>query len=173
VSIYEKDYPNLTFVISDLLMFDAGLLPVPSNPFATWPIPSLARAKGTWLGALDLAHFLPPPTMIDNECNVQTGFPKELQKPMADLVDAFVYLSPHDLALEEQMPADVALDVDYRMELQRRDALSGFPQGTLKESDQQILNDAEYPVISVPKPPDPKLLMQGCLDRKRHSSPAQ
>jgi hypothetical protein len=112
--------------------------------------------------------------MIDDNCNVHTGFPKELQKPMADLVDAFVYLGPQNLALWEQMPADVALDVDYRMELQRRDALSGFPQqGTLKESDQQILNDVEYPVISVPKPPDPKSLMQSCLDRKSKRGPPQ
>jgi hypothetical protein len=174
VSIYEKDYPSLTFIISDLLMFDAESLPVSSSPFATWPVPSLARAKGTWLGALDLAHFIPPPTMIEDNCNVHTGFPKELQKPMADLVDAFVYLGPQDLALWEQMPADIALDVDYRMELQRRDALSGFPQeGTLKEADQEILKDAEYPVFSAPKPPDPKFLMQSCLDRKSHSSPAQ
>lgn len=150
VSIYEKDYPNLTFVISDLAFFDADSL-------ATWPIPSLARTKGTWLGALDLSHFLPPPTMIDMNCKVHHEFPKELQKPMADLVDAFLYLGPQSLSLAEKTPADIALDVDYRMELQRREALSGFPghyAQPLKEADQQTLKEAEDPLFVVPKPPD-------------------
>jgi hypothetical protein len=57
VSIYEKDYPNVTFVISDLVRFNADSLALPGSPFAAWPIPSIARAKGTWLGALDSAHF--------------------------------------------------------------------------------------------------------------------
>lgn len=166
VSIYEKDFPNVTFVISDLLMFDADLLALPSSPFATWPIPSIARAKGTWLGALDLGHFSPPLMMIDQDCNVHNGFAKSLQRPMADLVDAFLYLAPQDLALWEQTPADIALDVDYRMELQRREALSGHGAATLKESNQEILNDAENPVFVLPRPPDPKLMVQDCIERK-------
>jgi hypothetical protein len=151
VSIYEKDYPNLTFVISDLGLFDSDLPTQSSGALASWPIPSLARAKGTWLGALDLDHFLPPLTMIDKDCNVHNHFPNNLQRPMADLVDAFLYLGPQNLTLWEQMPADIALDVDYRMELHRREALSGFPgsaTGTLKESDQQIVNGAEHPIFS-------------------------
>ena len=60
VSIYEKDYPNLTFVISELGVFDTDLPTLSSSRLATWPIPSLALAKGTWLGALDLGHFIPP-----------------------------------------------------------------------------------------------------------------
>ncbi len=51
VSIYEKDYPNLAFVISDLGIFDTDLPTLCSGPFATWPIPSVARVRGTWLGA--------------------------------------------------------------------------------------------------------------------------
>lgn len=90
VSIYEKDYPNITFVISDLGLFDTDLPALTNSPFATWPVPSLARAKGTWLGALDLAHFLPPPTLIDKDCNLHQEFPAELQKPMEELVDAFI-----------------------------------------------------------------------------------
>jgi len=43
VAAYEKDYPNLTFVISDLDTFDMELP-------ASWPIPSLVLAKGTWMG---------------------------------------------------------------------------------------------------------------------------
>jgi hypothetical protein len=171
VSIYEKDYPNVTFVISDLLRFNADSLALPSSPFAAWPIPSIARAKGTWLGALDSGHFFLPLIMIDQDCKIQNGFPKGVQKPMAELVDAFLYLGPQDLALWEKMPADIALDADYRKELRRREALSGF-RGE-QESDQEIVNDAEDPVVSVPTPPDSKLMVQDCMQRKSHGSAPQ
>jgi hypothetical protein len=181
VSIYEKDYPNVTFVISDLGFFDTDLPTLTSGPLATWPIPSLARTKGTWLGALDLTQFLPPPTMINkDECIVHRDFPKNLQKKMEDLVDAFLYLGPQDLRLVEQMPADIALDVDYRMELRRRESLPGYPGasgGTVatKEVDQQIVNGAEKPLFVIPKAPpsDPKFdkdAVQSCLDAKAHSN---
>lgn len=70
VSIYEKDYPNVTLAISDLGTFDTDSPSLFDSKFVNWPIPALARAKGTWLGALDLDHFLPPPTRIDEDCNV-------------------------------------------------------------------------------------------------------
>jgi hypothetical protein len=127
MSIYEKDYPNLTFVISDLGIFDTDLPTLSSSPFATWPIPSVARAKGTWLGTLELTHSLPPGTMIDRDCNVHHEFPKALQTPMEELVDAFLYLGPQDLRLKEKMPTDIALDVDYKKELQRGGSMLGFP----------------------------------------------
>ena len=82
VAAYEKDYPGLTFVISDLDTFDIELP-------ASWAIPSLVSAKGTWMGALDLGHFYPAPISMDSECRVHNEFSKELQKPMAELVDAF------------------------------------------------------------------------------------
>jgi hypothetical protein len=179
VSLYEKDYPNLTFVIGDLGIFEMDLPALSSSPFATWPIPSLARTKGTWLGALDLSHFFPPGIMIDKDCNVHHEFPKSLQKPMEDLVDAFLYLGPQDLGLNEQMPADIALDLGYRMELQRRASLPGFPGaavGTLKESNQQIVEGAENPLFVIPKPPDPKLTqlrVQTCLDLKSRTGTPQ
>lgn len=77
VSLYEKDYPNLTFVITELGIFDTDLPTLSSSRLATWPIPSLALAKGTWLGALDLGHSLPPPIRIDEkDCKVQNEFPR-------------------------------------------------------------------------------------------------
>jgi hypothetical protein len=93
-SMFEKDYPNRTFIISDVGNFDTGLPTLSSSSFATWPVPSLARAKGTWLGALGLSHFYPPTVWTDNDCNVHDEFTKNEQKPMADLVDAFLYLGP-------------------------------------------------------------------------------
>jgi hypothetical protein len=46
-SIYEKNYPHVSFVVSDLGHFDTEMLKLSASPFASWPIPSLARAKGT------------------------------------------------------------------------------------------------------------------------------
>jgi hypothetical protein len=50
VWIYEKDYPNVTFVISELIAADEEV----SASFANWPSPSLTRIKGTclvlWIG---------------------------------------------------------------------------------------------------------------------------
>jgi hypothetical protein len=171
VTIYEKDYPNVTFVIGDLGSFDTNLPALSSSSFAGWPVPSIAPAKGTWLGALGLSHFYPPTVWTDKDCNVYNEFPKNEQKPMADLVDAFLYLGPQDLRLTEPMPADIALDVDYMTELLRRETLAGMPAArTLKEFDHQIVSGAESPVFVVPKLEDPKaffpFIKQNCIDRK-------
>ena len=178
VTIYEKDYPNRTFIISDLGNFDTGLPTLSSSSFASWPVPSLARAKGTWLGALGLGHFYPPTVWTDNDCNVHDELPNNEQKPMSDLVDAFLYLGPQDLRLTEPMPADIALDGDYMTESIRRMALMGMPgAGTLKEFDQSIVAGAESPVLVVPKLPDLMpyfpTIKQNCLDRKSSSSAPQ
>jgi hypothetical protein len=176
VSLYEKDYPNVTFVISDLGMFDTDLPSLYDSKFVSWPIPALAPAKGTWLGALDLSHFIPPGTRIDQDCNVHHEFPKPLQRPMEDYIDAFLYLGPQDLRLREKIPADIALDVTYKAELQRGAAMIGFPNGpseTPKEFDQQIVNSAADPIFVIPKPKDdsvsdPQLseAVQTCLNMK-------
>jgi hypothetical protein len=52
VTTYEKDYPNRTFVISNLAFFDLKSSTPSGNRFADWPVPSLEVAKRTWLGAL-------------------------------------------------------------------------------------------------------------------------
>jgi len=182
VSLYEKDYPNVTLVISELGIFDTDLPTLSSSRLASWPIPSLARAKGTWLGALDLGHFIPPAIRIDEkDCQVHNEFPKALQKPMEDLVDAFLYLGPQDLRLREKIPADIALDADYRAEFQRGAAMFGFPDAaskTAQEFDQQIVKSAEDPLFTIPKaqtqdPEELKAMVQNCLDRKNHCKAPQ
>ncbi len=172
VSIYEKDYPNLTFVIDELGFFETDLPALPSSRFVTWPIPSIARAKGTWLGASHFNQFGTAQMSIDKDCTVHYLFPKEPQKPMEEFVDAFLYLGPQGLGLKEQLPADIALDIDYRMELRRREALPELPVAAnerLKEIDRAILNSAELPLFVVPKP-DIKGMVQSCLDRKNSST---
>ena len=173
VSTYEKIYPHLTFVISDLGIYDMDRPAASISPFASWPNPSLALTKDTWLGALKLSNILPPPIMIDRDCKVQTDFPPELQKPMEAFVDAFLYLGPQEFKLSEPMPADIALDVDYMTEVQRRESLTGFPgeaTKSLKDSNQEIVKEAENPLFGAPKPPDPRDIAQSCLDLKKQSS---
>ena len=171
VSMYEKDYPNVTFVISEVIAADVEA----SAAFANWPSQSLTRVEGTWLGALDLGHFLPSATHIDEkDCSVHNEFPKHLQKPMQDLVDALLYLGPQDLALKEQLPAYIVLDADYMAEVRRRESL-GPGQGSLtdKEYYQQFVNDADNPLYTMPKPPgqkDVQAAVQSCLDRKSHGN---
>jgi len=181
VSLYEKDYPNVTLVISELGIFDTNLSTLSESKFVGWPIPAIARTKGTWLGALDLSHFLPPPARIDQDCNFHQEFPPMLQKPIEDLVDAFLYLGPQDLRLREKIPADVVLDVTYRAELQKGGAMFGFPGAaseTSQEFDQQIVKSAEDPLFAIPKmqaqdPKEVKAMVQSCLDRKTHDKTPQ
>ena len=178
VASYERDYPNVTFVICDLTFFRADLQGSSRNPFAAWPVPSLTLAKGTWLGALDISHFFPPPIWFDKDCKVVNALHNaDLRTPMAKLVDAFLYLGPTELALKEQMPADIALDADYMKEMHRRDTLIGDPEATTKtqkELDESIVKSAETPLIQWPKPPDSKVvaaITQSCLEQKKQSGP--
>jgi hypothetical protein len=155
VSLYEKSYPNLTFIVTDLGFYDTDLKTLAESKFINWPIPALALAKGTWLGPLNLDHLLPAPVIIDQDCKVQHGFPKPLQKPMEELVDAFLYLGPQELVLKEKIPADIALDESYRPEFQRGGAMMGLPNAASeipKEFDREIVDSAADPLFVYRRP---------------------
>jgi len=175
---FQNDYPNSTFVIADLGMFGTKLSSLSQNPFAGWPDPSVALAKGTWLGALDLTHFYPPPDFVDQDCNYHRAFPKLLQGPMENLVDAFLYLGPQDLRLSEKIPADIVLAADYMKEWQRRQALPGSPgRGFDAQAfDQQILSSAADPVFSLDtsdKPADQNEIDEAVKMCREHKSRAR
>jgi hypothetical protein len=179
VSIYEKHYPNVTFVISELGNFDTNLPTLFDSKFVKWPIPAIASARGTWLGGLDLSHFIPPSNRVDQDCNVHHDFPKVLQKPMEELVDAFLYLAPPDLRLREKIPADIALDASYRAQLQQGGSMLGFSDAASespKDFDEQIVKTAEDPIFAIPNKRDPKgeeLAVQACREFKSHANPPQ
>jgi hypothetical protein len=174
---FQKSYPNSTFVIAELGEFGTKLSSLTPNPFAGWPDPSIASVKGTWLGALDLTHFYPPPDIVDQDCNYHHGFPKILQGPVENLADAFLYLGLQDLRLWEKIPADIVLDADYMKEWQRRQALPGSPGRGFDEQafDQEILSGAANPIFSLDTsngPPDPRGLadaLKMCHERKDHA----
>lgn len=66
---------------------------------------------------------------------------------MDELVGAFLYLGPSDLALREPLPADVALDTAYMKVWLWRQALLTPPLETLTELNQGIVNGAGNPPL--------------------------
>ncbi len=166
VSTYEKAYPRVTFVISDLGNYD-------TSRFASWPNPSLVPTRGTWLGDLSPSDIWTPGARII-DCKVEVGFPPELQKPVGDVVDAFLYLGPRDLRLSEPTPADIALDDAYMTELQRREALTAFPETparSLADMRAEILQEAQHVLLDgPPPPPDVKAIEESCRAHQ-HGSP--
>jgi len=168
VSRYEKTYPNVTFVISDLGVYDTNRKPGSSSPFAAWPNPSLLPTKGTWLGNLVLSDIFSPHVRTNfADCKVTIGFSPELQKPMAALVDGFLYLGPQEHRLGELFPAAVAIDTEYIAELQRRDSLLGFGAQSSQQFHDEVVQDAQNPMLEAPPLPDVKALEQRCLERKK------
>jgi len=177
VSAYEKDYPNLTFVISDLRVYDTDRPIASISPFALWPNPSIALTKGTWLGALLLSDVFQSGIMIDPDCKMQIVlFPprlqKQAQKPMEHYIDAFLYLGPQEFRLSEPIPADIALDADYMTELRRRESLMGEPSQSPKDLNDEIVREAQNPILEgAPRPSDARDIRQNCLDAKKRRCP--
>ncbi len=128
VATYEKDYPNVTYIIADYDGFGRG---VPSaakyndaleERIASWPVPSLVDLKGTWLADMDFAYFFTPILMRTPNGEVHAGFPPGISS-ISKAVDGFLYLGPSRLLLGEHMPASTYMDQDYIAELRRRAAI--------------------------------------------------
>jgi hypothetical protein len=179
VSAYEKDYPNLTFVISDLRVYDTNRPVASISPFALRPNPSIALTKGTLLGSLLLSDVFPPGIMIEPDCKAQIVlFPPRVQRQalqrVEHYIDAFLYLGPQEFRLKETLPADIALDADYMTELRRRESLIGLPgesSTSPKEFADDTVREAQNPILEgAPKLPDAKDVEQSCLDSKKQGS---
>jgi hypothetical protein len=143
VGIYEKNYPGVTLVIADHTGFGNWTPSAKYNNefearMASWPVPSLVQQmKGTWL--LDLLD------MTYSSGNIMFGVtdggklpagpskgkgtfsevPPEALLKFSEKVDAYLYLGPRDLLLNEPTPAEIFLDTEYMAELQRRTAIMG------------------------------------------------
>ena len=76
----------------------------------------------------------------------------------------------------EKLPADIALDADYKAKLQATAAMIGFPNAaaeTPQEFDREIVKSAEDPLFAIPPGPGPdeiKAMVEGCFERKRKLS---
>ena len=104
VQRYERNYPDVTLVIGDLMVFTDSVSPANEKwevRMASWPVPSLMQnIQGTWLADVDKTYF-------------------------SKMVDAYLYLGPGDLMLVEPRPAEVFSNKDYMAELHRRAAIIG------------------------------------------------
>lgn len=153
VGLYEKNYPNSTFVIGDLEGLENLDSPfLSSSPLSNWLIPSLALSKGTWLGALPLSHFFGGPEIRTDKSCVATYFYPE-GKPIEKLVDALLYLGPPSLALREQTPAEIVSDPDLTAELNRRATLIGGYWTDVIDMGRSSVKHADNPLLDLAKPP--------------------
>ncbi len=143
VGLYEKDYPGLTLVIADHGGFGNWTpLDKYNNEFearmASWPVPSLVQdMKGTWLAdLLDMSYSTGNVTFgVTDGGKLPAGpvkpkgtfseIPIEATSKFSEMADAYLYLGPRNLLLNEPMPAEIFLDKDYMAELQRRAAIMG------------------------------------------------
>jgi len=107
VERYEKDYPGVTLVIADQIVFYNPTEFAKYNGrelearMAAWPVPSLVQnIKGTWLADVNKTYF-------------------------SEMADAYLYLGPGVLLLAEPRPAEALFDKEYMAELQRRAAIIG------------------------------------------------
>ncbi len=143
VGIYEKDYPGVTLVIADHTGFGNWTPLAQYNRefearMASWPVPSLVQElKGTWLAdLLDKTYstgnfFFGPaasgklPAGSAPAKGTFSEIPAEAEVKLSKKVDAYLYLGPRDLLLNEPAPAEIVLDKDYMAELQRRVAIMG------------------------------------------------
>jgi hypothetical protein len=80
---------------------------------ASWPVPSLVSLPGTWLADLDYGFFFPG----------EGGGGQQI----SSRVDAYLYLGPRAVLLNEPIFPGAVLDTSYMRELARRAAINGRP----------------------------------------------
>jgi hypothetical protein len=143
VGLYEKNYPRVTLVIADHTGFGNWTpLAKYNNEFEErmepWPVPSLVQnMKGTWLAdLLDMTYSTGnvffgvadggklPAGPVKSK-GTFSEIPAEAKSKFSDMADAYLYLGPRDLLLNEPTPAVIFSDKDYMAELQRRAAMMG------------------------------------------------
>jgi hypothetical protein len=116
VGRYEDKYPGVTFVIAPYVgAADISRCGLPAfvdgtaldTRLASWPVPSLARTKGTWLADFAKAQFSRQMSIFG------------IERP-SDPIDAYLYLGPPDLLLAAPPSAFAFLDKEFMSELHRR-----------------------------------------------------
>jgi len=143
VGLYEKDYPGLTLVVADHTGFgNWSPLEKYNDQFearmASWPAPALVQElKGTWLAdLLDVTFFAGTIVFGPTDSGKLPSGPVKAKGTFSELpdlkefkfskmADAYLYLGPRDLLLNEPTPSEVVLDKDYMAELERRAAIMG------------------------------------------------
>jgi hypothetical protein len=129
MGIFEAKHPGVTFVVfpymggrqrtrcSPRASTEAAAL---ETKMVSWPVPSLARTKGTWL-----EDFAKSDAWNPLQTMVAARLGKTLIDSTATAVDAYLYLGPPDLLLAKQPLAFTFVDTNYLTELHRRQIAVG------------------------------------------------
>jgi len=144
VGIYEKDYPGVTLVVADHTGFGNWTPQEKYNAefekrMTAWPVPSLVgHMNGTWLADLldttyssgDILFGVADSGKIPSGAAPVKGtfaeIPAGTDAKFSKKVDAYLYLGPRDLLLNEPVPAEIVLDKAYMAELERRSDIMGI-----------------------------------------------
>jgi hypothetical protein len=113
VAEIEKTHPGLAFAIFTHRGFgNFNPLDIHSNRLEermkSWPVPSLAPIKGTWLADLDELYY------VEARVRADPGW------EITDLADAYLYLGPRKSLLREPIPDDILNDQSYLDKLNKR-----------------------------------------------------
>lgn len=155
VEAYEGTYPGVTLVIADHTGF-GNWSPLSKfndefeSRMASWSIPSLVQdMSGTWLAdLLDKTHSSGTVSVMitvgkdGKRVETRTG-PGDVTKEFSKMVDAYLYLGPRDLLLNETRPAEVFLNKEYMAEMQRRAGIMGEGPVTDQANPQKV-SDRDY-----------------------------
>jgi hypothetical protein len=119
--------------------------------------------KGTWLAdLLDMTYSTGNVTfgVTDGE-KLPAGpvkakgtfseIPVEATSKFSEMADAYLYLGPRDLLLNEPTPAEIFLDKDYMTELQRRTAIMGGGPITDQASPEKVSDRDSNPFFCDPE----------------------
>lgn len=113
----EQKYPQSIFIISPHLNCFHEKSAELEQRLASWPKPSLALVKGTWLGEMDGSLTV---GVLNQNSERDKPFSPYEGKKLEDLVDAFLYLGPVDSLTGCGAPPDTYQDEAYVNELNRR-----------------------------------------------------
>jgi hypothetical protein len=111
------------------------------NDAARWPVPGIARLRGTSLGAMEFTSFF----TSDGRFQVVDGKPQRIDreqwKPMRmeDQFDAVLYLGPSSSATYQAAPASLCRDQSFMETRFRRMALVPQMRGRIEQLKQQCL----------------------------------
>ncbi|NGP60792.1 hypothetical protein FLT15_21410 [Paenibacillus thiaminolyticus] len=139
----DEKHPDTTYVIAVHTGFGAKNDELESK-LESWPIPSIASIKGTWIGALDSSYDSLGSTMFGPGTGGKSAIPLSGKMKEAD-IDGYLYLGEvHSFTITQPSP-DIYQDDAYFNELNRRHLLTkGTPldrENSLKEKSSNFLEN--------------------------------
>ena len=133
MGLFEKSHPGVVFVIYTHASFGCDVPSSKENDeiearIATWPVPSIARIRGTWLA--EVPSPMPP------------------FRPLGEMADAYLYFGPRHLMLSESRPALVFVDEQFMAELSRRKTIGVGSPPSLVDPEHVRQADANHLLCS-------------------------